>query len=352
MRLPSALLSLCLLTYSSAQAGTLILYNDSSLFTTDESGGNEVEIVNFQSDVGSHSGVRAMTMVGSDIYWTDFNRSGVYKCGLDGSGLERVFDLAETRAPGEGLVYVAPYLYWTDYDDNQVIRATLDGSTIEVIVDMEDPSDNEVGIGNLVVYNNQLYWALSEFDSTSGIYRAELDGSGVTKVHDSGSSFTRNLTEANGRFYWTENFDDVHTSPAGFSDVQDLLDVNSVFGVWYVEMIIAIDNRVLFTANRNIGIADITVDPITDEVSYASSAIDCSDFTTRNLKNLLYTPLEPTPALPTASLLSGELEFTGTLQSTTSLETAFTDMDPQPSSPFEIPAPAESDTIIYYRVRN
>ncbi|MDP0497529.1 MAG: hypothetical protein Q7Q73_15110 [Verrucomicrobiota bacterium JB024] len=352
-------ITLIVLSSLSLPAATLVFYKGDSLYTTSPEalipGSGELvatEILDFSQDIGGYSGAACLTVDGDNIYWID-NNYGVYTCKLDGSGLQELFDLdSNTGLAYAGLVYVGGYLYWSDVDDNQIIRAKLDGTDLEVVVDMPDRSDNEVSIGNLVVYNNQLYWAFSEFDETAGIYRSDLDGGNVTMVYDAPGSFVMSLAQADGRFYWAESFTDVYTATDDFSAPEQLFSATSAFpaGGWYsVYTMYAVGNRLYLGANDDLGYADITVETVTGDllISTQQFAMDGNSY---DLDWIAYTDSNPSAPLPVLSMDGGLMEFSGVLQFTDSLAEPFADMDPQPSSPFEITAPEEG--TVFYRVRN
>eukprot|EP00928_Gymnodinium_smaydae_P023802 TRINITY_DN19494_c0_g2_i1.p1 TRINITY_DN19494_c0_g2~~TRINITY_DN19494_c0_g2_i1.p1 ORF type:complete len:353 (+),score=76.55 TRINITY_DN19494_c0_g2_i1:106-1059(+) len=137
----------------------------------------------------------AVDRVSGKLYWSDLVEQKIGRANLDGSNIE---DFVVNLSYPEGLALDADgeSVYWSDAGTFQVQRCSFDGTDVETIARLQDPR-------GLVVdkSNRKLYWALigtryegkkkgspSATDSNAKIQRANLDGSDVEDVMQSGRS--------------------------------------------------------------------------------------------------------------------------------------------------------------------
>ncbi len=115
----------------------------------------------------------ALNATGGKMYWADFVTAKIQSAALDGTGVQDLITGRLGRLEGLVLDASGGKLYWTEGLTQDagpgVYRANLDGSGIESLV---TPAASAFGIG-LDVSAGKMYWA------SGAIQRANLDGSEV-----------------------------------------------------------------------------------------------------------------------------------------------------------------------------
>lgn len=172
------------------------------------------------------------------IYWSHYYDHFIKRVNADGSGVETIHETAIANPGGFSVDLVNSKIYWAD--DYRLLRANYDGSAMETIAD--NPYDYIYATA-LDVNNSKIYWVegnrfikRSNLDGTnveqlleivgssivqsifldlshgkmywgniytanSGVYRANLDGSGIETVHT--GYRTANVAVANDKIYWS-----------------------------------------------------------------------------------------------------------------------------------------------------
>ncbi|MFN3166935.1 MAG: PEP-CTERM sorting domain-containing protein [Phycisphaeraceae bacterium] len=128
------------------------------------------------------------------LYWTD--SVGVWRAGLDGSNPVK---LVSGQSSGLALDAASGVFYWT-FSSDQVLRTNLDGTGTVLI-------NNATAAPNDIEYDpatNQLFWT---DNADRAIYRANADGTGLTKIVDRAPALTnpQRLALDGGLLYWSDN---------------------------------------------------------------------------------------------------------------------------------------------------
>ena len=175
--------SIALTASSSSSGGTGLYFADSGLqkirkVNTDGSG-----LTDILTGLSGPSGVD-VDVANGHVYWTDFGTNKIQRADVSGLN-QNVEDLVSTgvTTPRDiALDLTNGKMYWSDTgpstgaDGNESIkRANLNGSNVETILDADAIHGDPFGLA-LDVPNGHLYWA------DDGIWRANLDGSGVIRI--------------------------------------------------------------------------------------------------------------------------------------------------------------------------
>lgn len=205
------------------------------LFRSNLDGSNIEEVL---SSGLVHNSRLAYDALADKIYWSHYYDHFIKRINADGSGVETIHETAIANPGGFSVDLVNSKVYWTD--DYRLLRANYDGSAMETIAD--NPYDYIYATA-LDVNNSKIYWASgnrfikrSNLDGTnveqlleivgssivqsifldlshgkmywgnintanSGVYRANLDGSGIETVHT--GYRTANVAVANDKIYWS-----------------------------------------------------------------------------------------------------------------------------------------------------
>lgn len=171
------------------------------------------------------------------IYWTDYGRSVIARCNLDGTNQETLIsdlddpkgitvdadgnliyiddeEIIWTNSEGsnskvllsdlsdpQDVIFWDGLLYWTDRETDKIESIKLDGTGRTVVLsDLKNPSDIEI---NSVT--SEIYWLQSAGSTTgSGVYRAQLDGTNAESVV---SGFVNGLCVdgVSNFLYWSES---------------------------------------------------------------------------------------------------------------------------------------------------
>lgn len=125
----------------------------------------------------------------STIYFTVFDTGLVRRANLDGS---EIVTLADHGSGGSGIAIDVPNgkLYYALVGVGEIRRMNLDGSGDELLISTVFPNPRGIALD---LMNGLIYWAEDDGEGSipdnpdnSGIFRANLDGSGVELVVDTG----------------------------------------------------------------------------------------------------------------------------------------------------------------------
>lgn len=146
----------------------------------------------------------AVDPAADQMFWTTVQGSGVSRAELDGSGVSRLVGLqwagmAIEVHPGQQRVFfsdgrdrdtLTSYIYSMNYD----------GSDVQPLIQLDGDYTGGMAIAEST---GHMYWAGIE---TSKIYRANLDGSDIIEILDTGTSpIAVELDLVGQKIYWTEN---------------------------------------------------------------------------------------------------------------------------------------------------
>lgn len=113
--------------------------------------------------------------INSKLYISDYDAKKIFRCNLDGSGLEEF----RTNLPGpDGLAidYAGNKLYW-DTDDG-IQRADISNSDVSQKEDFVTGQANDPEGVSVDPVNRKLYWA----NYNGGVWRKNLDGTGQEQI--------------------------------------------------------------------------------------------------------------------------------------------------------------------------
>lgn len=209
--------------------------SNEKLFRCNLDGSNIEEVL---SSGLSYSSRLAYDPLADKMYWSNREDHFIKRVNADGSGVETIHDTPIANPAGFSVDLAGSKMYWADED--RILRANFDGSDMETIV--SNPYDF-ISATALDVDNSKIYWAAgnrfirrSNLDGSNveqlislgtlntiqsifldlgngkmywgninltnqGLYRANLDGSGVETVHT--GYRTANVAVANDKLYWT-----------------------------------------------------------------------------------------------------------------------------------------------------
>lgn len=143
--------------------------------------------------------VMASPLQAGYMYWTNWSDNAIERANIDGTGRQVLVDAG---SPGASIAVDAVHgqLFWGDSEGRAIRTANLDGTGARTIA---STSDNPYGIA-VDPFGGKIYWTEN---STSGkIMRSNLDGSGIATVLTIPEGFacgiTLNLEE--GLIYWAD----------------------------------------------------------------------------------------------------------------------------------------------------
>jgi hypothetical protein len=131
-----------------------------------------------------------LDLANGKVYFGTFDALGtgdIRRANLDGSNAETLFGGLYTPE-AVALDLAAGKIYWVDsntsFVSNHVARANLDGTEREILYDGLPISSGFTGIG-LDIPAGKLYWCDEITDAEKGVWEADLDGSGATRIWES-----------------------------------------------------------------------------------------------------------------------------------------------------------------------
>ena len=116
---------------------------------------------------------------GGKVYWINDGDDSIKRSNLDGSSVETLV----TGIPvpiGLGLDLVNGKIYWTDWETDKVQRANLNGSDVEDIITSFPDVFSHLQDIEVDSVNGHIYFIGFTPNVEAYIYRANLDGSGIT----------------------------------------------------------------------------------------------------------------------------------------------------------------------------
>lgn len=186
------------------------------------------------------------------IYWTDKVAEGlpgwIGSAELDGSNVAQLVT-GLGNPLGMALDLGGGMMYWVDNVTHKIQRSKLDGTQIEDILTGGAVLPAPLSIA-LDIRSGHIYWTdLSLAESKFVIYRANLDGSEVSDMLDSGNYIA--LDPAAGKMYWAEVTPSrIRRANLDGSNVEDLVTVDPGFPIG-----VALDlvQQKLYWINRGVG---------------------------------------------------------------------------------------------------
>ena len=164
---------------------------------TANSGGTGV--TNIVSGLSTPRGL-ALDIPSSQVYFTEDGNSDVRRININGTGNTLLVDNGGSNVRGMDIDLVNGKIYWVSFGDGIIHQANLDGSgAVDLITGRDVPADIKVDL-----VNNHIYWG--EVGSTNSIFRANLDGTGITTVLGAVDVLTPNflsLDTTNDKIYWS-----------------------------------------------------------------------------------------------------------------------------------------------------
>jgi DNA-binding beta-propeller fold protein YncE len=152
------------------------------------------------AQAGTLPGGIALDMLHGKVYWTGVQGHAIRRSNLDGTAAETL--LSPTPPPyGIALDPEGGKMYWTEGTfAHRIQRANLDGSGEETVLTIPSGYASNV---ELDLLNGYLYYTNT---NQGGIYRADLNGQGLAKIIETGTSpIDLEFNPLDGKMYWTEN---------------------------------------------------------------------------------------------------------------------------------------------------
>ncbi|UCS93781.1 gliding motility-associated C-terminal domain-containing protein [Echinicola marina] len=185
--------------------GTGLIFNDDFKKATRIYWANREKIQSAKLDgsdiqtiaTGQYNGIR-IDHENQKLYFNELS-GDILKADLDGSNVETIVSGAE--AFGIALDLANSKIYWTEYDNNRIRRANLDGSNVEDVVASAN-GHTGVWVDN---YTNKIYWSGYFLDK---FFRSNLDGTNkevvVSKI---GNPWSVQVDALNGKLYFTDYYE-------------------------------------------------------------------------------------------------------------------------------------------------
>lgn len=133
---------------------------------------------------GDQLGNPTLDLVNGKIYFGNFTQGDMRRANLDGSAMEVLFDGLYTPI-AVALDLDDDRIYWADsntsFVSNHIARARLDGSDMEILYDGMPTSSGFTGIA-LDLAAGRLWWSDEITDAEKGLWEANLDGTGATRI--------------------------------------------------------------------------------------------------------------------------------------------------------------------------
>ena len=135
-------------------------------------------------DSGHQLGNPTLDLVNGKIYYGNFDRAEIRRANLDGTNQEVLFRNVFTGI-AIALDLGAGKIYWADsntsFVSNHIARSNFDGSDREILYEGMPTSSGFTGVG-LDLAAGKLYWSDEITDVEKGVWEANLDGSGATRI--------------------------------------------------------------------------------------------------------------------------------------------------------------------------
>lgn len=112
------------------------------------------------------------------LYWADPAVPAIRRCSPDGTGLQDIVTLGISHPIPVAIDVRNRWIYWADWTTHKIQRARLDGTLVQDVV--LGLSDDCYGIA-VDILGEKIYW--SEGYTNGFIRRANLDGSGPEVIH-------------------------------------------------------------------------------------------------------------------------------------------------------------------------
>ncbi|MGC9343983.1 MAG: PKD domain-containing protein, partial [Bacteroidales bacterium] len=144
----------------------------------------------------------AIDTVTGKVYVTDAGDGIIYSYDNDGSNLQILIDFNDPHLDlPYGINVYDGMLYWADQEG--IIRANLDGTGSEVFIPVGTDSPPELAIDFTIDHiNNVLYFTNDKYDYSGGVYKVNMDGSGMTKIVDGTDGGAMAIDPENDRLYY------------------------------------------------------------------------------------------------------------------------------------------------------
>ena len=173
------------------------------------------------------------------VYFTEDNAGNIWRMDANGGG--RVLLVSGLNFPRD-IVANSTHLYWINISGS-VFRANLDGTGVTTLATVG--SDFLQGIA---VTDSHLYWTNA---TSHAIQRANLDGTGVTTLVGTGLSIPYGIQAAGGFLYWADLGTDViqraNLDGTGVTTLISALDITNPSGL------VVTDSAIYFT-QQNLGV--------------------------------------------------------------------------------------------------
>jgi hypothetical protein len=138
-----------------------------------------------------------MAIDATSLYWTNVFAGTVNKVGLDGTGMTV---LASGQEGADWLAVDATSVYWIVEGINgapgSIAKSSLAGANLTTVV------SGQLGIDGLAIDSTHVFWGTSDSETTSSIYAAALDGSGVQTIATGSFVDPWSIVTGNGAVYW------------------------------------------------------------------------------------------------------------------------------------------------------
>ncbi len=151
--------------------------------------------------LGKPYGMAIDTTTGK-IYVTDAADGIIYSYDNDGSNLEILLDFNDPHLDlPYGINIYEEKLYWADSEG--IIRADLDGQNSEVFLTIGTDSPPELVIDFTFDHINEvIYFTNDKYDYSGGVYKVNLDGSGMTQIVEETDGGAIAVDPENNRLYY------------------------------------------------------------------------------------------------------------------------------------------------------
>ncbi len=143
----------------------------------------------------------AIDTVNAKVYATDYGTNTIYKYNTDGSGLEVILEGTEWLLKPIGINVYEDKLYVGN--EFSILKTDLDGSNPEIFLELGPDMDPSMVIDLAFDHiNNKVYFNNDKFAYPGGVYRMNMDGTGLELIVEGTNGGGIAIDPENNRLYY------------------------------------------------------------------------------------------------------------------------------------------------------
>lgn len=143
----------------------------------------------------------AIDTVNAKVYATDYGTNTIYRYNTDGSGLEVILDGTEWLLKPIGISVFDHKVYIGN--EWSIVRTDLDGANPEIFLQLGPDMDPSMVIDMAFDHiNNRVYFNNDKFAYPGGVYRMNMDGTGLQLIVEGTNGGAIGIDPENNRLYY------------------------------------------------------------------------------------------------------------------------------------------------------